>query len=57
MKVLNDADLDEFARLLGNFVAFLAVRYLLRMLANGSRVADVDLVTNAVCKTEVVASC
>ena len=55
--VSDDADLDEFARLLGDFVSFLSVRYPLRMLADGSRVADVDLVVNAVCEAEVVVSC
>ena len=53
----DDADLDEFARLLGDFVSFFTVRYPPRMLADGSRVADVDLVVNAVCEAEVVVSC
>ena len=48
------ADLNEFARLLGDIVLFHAPRYLPKMLANRTRVANVDCVVDAVCKAKVV---
>ena len=53
----DNADLNEFARLFGDFVLFLTVRYPPRILRDGSRVAYVDLVVDAVCEAEVVVFC
>ena len=53
----DDADFDEFARLLYDFVPIFSVQYPPRMLADKSRVADFDLVVDAICEAEVVVSC
>ena len=57
VKMSDAADLYEFARLLGDFVSVLFVQYPPKMLADGSRVADVDLVLNAVCISQIVVFC
>ena len=56
VEMSDEADLDELARLLGDFISFLSVRYPPWILADGSRVADVDLVLHSVCEAEVVVS-
>ena len=53
----DDADFHEFARLQYDFVPILSVQYSPRMLADKARVADFDLVVDAICEAEFVVSC